>query len=148
MSEKNEKKPTKAEVAKKIEAARERDNELVTGVFRYIEHKNGTLRFRFKKYAQDDYKAYELVDGQRYRLPRMVARHLNNNVHYLEYKALNKSLGDQRVNAGYNDGSIKSPENMQVAEKVRRCEFIPLEFMDDDISPSSLSEVTMVQAQR
>lgn len=144
----SEKKPSKAEIAKKIEASHERDNELVTGVFRYVEHKNGTLRFRFKKYAQDEYKAYELVDGQRYRLPRMVARHLNNNVHYLEYKPLGKTLGDQRVNAGFNDGSIKSPENMQVAEKIRRCEFVPLEFMDDDISPSALSEVTMTQPVR
>lgn len=137
-----EKKITKAELAKRLEGMRERDNELVTGVFRYLEHRGGTLRFRFKRYAQDEYKAYELVDGQKYRLPRMVARHLNQNVHYLAYKTLDKELGKMAVNAAYNDGSLNSPERMQVTEKVPRCEFMSLEFMDDDISPSNIVQVT------
>lgn len=138
---KEEKKITKLDLAKKLEAMRERDNDLVAGIFRYLEHPRGTLRFRFKKYANDEYKAYELVDGQKYNLPRMVARHLNNNVHYLEYKRLDKALGDMVVHSAFNDGSFQSPEKMQVADKVHRCEFRSLEFMDDDIAPSSLVQV-------
>jgi hypothetical protein len=141
---KDEKKLTRADVAKKLEASRERDNELVTGIFDYIEHKKGTLRFRFKKYAQDEFKAYELRDGEKYKLPRMVARHLNNNVHYLEYKALNSLTDDngRPMSAGFNDGSLTCPERMQVTTKVHRCAFRSLEFMDDDLSPSGLVEVT------
>lgn len=139
---KEEKKLTKIDLAKKLEAMRERDNELVVGIFRFIEHPRGTLRFRFKKYANDEYKAYELVDGAKYSLPRMVARHLNNNVHYVEYKRLDKALGDMVVHSAYNDGSLQSPERMQIADKVPRCEFRSLEFMDDDIAPSSLIQVT------
>jgi len=144
---KDEKKLNKIELAKKLEAQHDRDNELVTGIFRYIEHPKGTLRFRFKKYAQDDYKAYELTDGGKYKLPRMVARHLNNNVHYMEYKRLDQQLGDMTghgmtVHAAVNDGSLQSPEKMQIANKVPRCEFRSLEFMDDDIAPSGLVEVT------
>lgn len=138
---KDEKKITKLELAKNLEAMRERDNDLVTGIFRYIEHPRGTLRFRFKKYANDEYKAYELVDGQKYNLPRMIARHLNNNVHYMEYQRLDKTLEGMSVSAGYNDGSLQCPERMQVANKVHRCEFRSLEFMDDDIAPSSLVQV-------
>ena len=63
---KEDRKITKIELGKKLEAMRERDNELVTGIFRYIEHKGGTLRFRYKKYAQDEFKAYELTDGIKY----------------------------------------------------------------------------------
>lgn len=139
---KDEKKLTKAEVAKKIEAARERDNELVTGIFRYIEHPKGTLRFRFKRYAQDEFKAYDLRDGEKYKLPRMVARHLNNGVHYLDYKRLDNQMGEFGIHAGINDGSLQCPERMQVTTKVPRCEFRSLEFMDDDLTPSSLVEVT------
>lgn len=142
---KEEKKLNKIELAKKLESMRERDNELVTGIFRYIEHPKGTLRFRFKKYAQDEFKAYELVDGEKYKIPRMVARHLNNNVHYLEYKKLDKYLDQNSspVRAAYNDGSLSSPERMQITEKVPRCEFRSLEFMDDDIAPSNLVEVAV-----
>ena len=141
---KEEKKLTKGELARKLESMRERDNELVTGIFRYIEHPKGTLRFRFKKYQQDEYKAYELVDGHRYQIPRMVARHLNNNVHYIEYKRLDKFLTDdkQSVMGGINDGSLNSPERMQITDKVPRCEFRSLEFMDDDIAPSNLIQVS------
>lgn len=139
---KDEKKLTKLDVAKKLEASRERDNELVTGIFRYIEHPKGTLRFRYKKYAQDEFKAYELTDGQKYKLPRMVARHLNSNVHYIEYKRLDKNLGEMGMIAGINDGSLQCPERMQVTSKVPRCEFRSLEFMDDDLAPANIVEVT------
>jgi hypothetical protein len=134
---------TKAEGMKKLDAMKERDQQLVTGVFRYIEHKGGTLRFRFHKYPDDGYPQYELQDGQIYKLPRMVARHLNQNVHYREYKHLDKQMGELGVHAAYNDGRANTHERMHVVNKSPRCEFKSLEFMDDDLelNPINLSEV-------
>lgn len=137
------KKLTKLELAKKLDALWERDNELVTGIFRYLEHPKGTLRFRYKKYARDEYREYELRDGEKYSLPRMVVRHLNNDVHYLEYKHLGSEAGRFGMRSAVNDGGIKTTETMHAIEKTPRCEFRSLEFMDDDLSlmPSKIVEV-------
>ncbi len=142
-------KVTKLELAKKMDAMWERDNELVSGIFRYLEHPNGTLNFRYKKYARDEYKHYELKDGERYQLPRMVVRHLNNDVYYKEYKHLGGDSGRFGTRAAMNSGSsanngeIKISENMHSIEKVPRCEFRSLEFMDDDLSLMPSNRITM-----
>jgi hypothetical protein len=160
---KDEKKLTKVELQKNLEARRERDNELVTGIFRYIEHPRSVLRFRFKKYAGDEYKAYELWDGERYRLPRMVARHLNQGVHYIDYKHMPGEQGMLGVRAAstqgtrggmsrsqsaseFSDGLMRNNIAMQVVTKIPRCEFRSLEFMDDDLdlNQANISEVRSV----
>lgn len=66
----------KKEVAKKIAAAKEKDSELVTGTFKNIECPGSSLQFWFKKYDEPPVY-YELLDGQKYTIPRMVAEHLN-----------------------------------------------------------------------
>ena len=140
---KEERKITRHELAKKMDSLHERDNEKVTGIFRYIEHPGGTMRFVFKKYQQDPLRQYELKDGERYQLPRMVVRHLNNQVHYIEYKPLDKQFGDSQIAAAMNDGSGKLKGNMWITAKRPRCEFRSLEFMDEDLdlNPSNLVEV-------
>jgi hypothetical protein len=74
----------------------------------------------------------------------MVARHLNTNVHYLKYNHLDKQFGQDVVHSAmssghsrFGDGKAGNNQNMFVVEKVKRCEFIPLEFMDDDIGLES-----------
>lgn len=161
---KDEKKLTKIELQKNLEAMRERDNELVTGIFRYIEHPRSVLRFRYKKYAGDEYKAYELWDGERYRLPRMVARHLNQNVHYIDYKHMPGQQGALGIRAAstqdprgggslrshsageFSDGLMRNNIALQCVTKVPRCEFRSLEFMDDDLdlNQANISEVRRV----
>ena len=140
---KEERKITRAEAGKKIEAQKERDHEMVTGIFKYIERKGGVLRFRFKKYPHDDFQAYELWDGVKYSLPRMVVRHLNNNVHYLEYKRLQGLEGDMQQGALNGHMETNMAAKMTAVQKVPRCEFRSLEFMDDDIEPSQLVEVKL-----
>lgn len=147
---KDERKLNKAEALKKYEDERDKDHELVTGLFKYDEHKGGTLRFRFKKYAKDPYTQWELTDGVRYKLPRMIARHLNTNVHYLKYSHLDKQLSDQgpthmamgSAHSRFSDGKSPSNHHLYSVEKVKRCQFIPLEFMDDDLG---LEGSTIVQ---
>jgi len=148
---KSDKKPTIADLAKDRQSRRERDNELVTGIFRYIEHTGGTLNFRFKKYAGDEYKEYSLVDGERYKLPRMVARHLNKDVHYTKYKTLDNNFsgvqgGSSSQASRFEDGTRKRSHSMALEEKIHRCEFRSLEFMDDDLDliPANISMVKSV----
>jgi hypothetical protein len=143
------KKPTKVEVMKKVEAQRERDHELITGIFKFHDFRGGTLRFRFKKYAGDDFKEYALLDGERYQLPRMVARHINQNVHYLEYKHLPGENGAQGMRGAYNNGHATQNGSslqgqMYATDKIPRCEFRSLEFMDDDLDMIQ-APVTAVQ---
>lgn len=141
---KEERKMTRGELAKKLDAMHERDNEKVTGIFRYIEHQGGTLRFMFKKYPQDELKKYEFTDGERYQIPRMVARHLNQGIHYTEYKHLDNNFGEQGIRGAINDGSGKLRGHMYATRKVPRCEFRSLEFMDEDLDmvPNRIIEVT------
>lgn len=141
---KEERKMTRGELAKKLDAMHERDNEKVTGIFRYLEHQGGTLRFMFKKYPQDELRKYELRDGERYKIPRMVARHLNQEVYYTEYKHLPNNFGEQGTRGAINDGSGRLAGNMYEASKRYRCEFRSLEFMDEDIDiqPNRIIEVT------
>ncbi len=135
-------KPTKVEALKRLEAQREKDNEQVTGVFRYIEHPGGTLRFRFHKYEGDGFPQYELRDGQIYKIPRMVARHLNKEVHYKKYSHLDQGFDSRGPVQTAADGRAGS-SSMVAVDKVPRCEFKSLEFMDEDLelNPVKLTEV-------
>lgn len=135
------KKLSKAEAFKKLEEQREKDHELVSGLFKFDEHKGGTLRFRFKKYAKDNYSQWEFTDGKRYRIPRMIAVHLNTNVHYLSYNHLDKNFAETGATfsaaptekSRFADGKAPNNHSMYSIEKVRRCQFIPLEFCADDL---------------
>src|ERR1035437_830404 len=89
-------KMSKVELSKKIAAMKERDLELVTGIFNYREKPKGKICFNFCKYA-DDNKKYELEDGKRYRIPRMVAKHLNTNCYYVEYTRAGGAFANQDV---------------------------------------------------
>jgi hypothetical protein len=141
-----DRKLTRAEAQKKLEAQSERDHEMVTGVFRFLEMPGSILRFMFQKYPQDGFVRYELVDGQIYKLPRMVARHLNQNVHYRRYTHLDKKFGDQVVQQASLGRSDREQSQMYSIDKIPRCEFKSLEFMDEDLelNPSKLSEVRKV----
>ena len=78
------KKITREELARQIKKNRDRDAELVTGVFKNLENPatnggRGSVVFSYKFYSDDPNTVYELCDGERYTLSRGVARHLNNN---------------------------------------------------------------------
>lgn len=138
------KKMTKAEAARKVANMQARDAELVYGVFKNLETPRGTLVFSIKIYPGDDFKEYELRDGERYRIPRGVAKHLNNNCYYKEYQHLPGEFGDTGVRGAFNDGRLRAA-NMQMAKKVHRFAFHSLEYMDDDteMTPTNLVEVTV-----
>jgi len=142
-------KMSKDELARQIKRMRDRDAELVTGIFRNRENPasaggRGMVLFNFKAYPGDPFETYELFDGERYELPRGVARHLNTNCFYKEYQHLPGEFGAQGVRGAAADGKYKS-HNLQMAKKIHRYEFVSLEYMDDDpdMMQSGLVEVTV-----
>lgn len=139
------KRMTKQEVEKMIAKMKDRDSELVTGIFKNLETPGGTAMFSYHIYPETENIGYELRDGERYQIPRGVARHLNNNCFYREYKHLRGEFGDTGIRAGFNDGRMRA-DNMQASRKVHRYAFHSLEFMDDDIelrAPANLLEVSV-----
>lgn len=94
---------------------REKDMRIVKGMFKYDELRGGVLKFHYKKYKEVPLKNYELVDGQVYDLPYMVAKHLNNHCWYPVHQYMHDEAG--KVTA-------------RIGEKIHRVSFIPLDFID------------------
>lgn len=75
--------PVKKEMDKKeLKARRDRERELVKGVFKFYEAPGQTLRFVFRKWKEDPVETYELTDEEEYTIPLGVAIHLNENGWY------------------------------------------------------------------
>lgn len=119
---------------KDLKYQRDRDREMVRGIFRFYEVPGGTLSFSFRKYREDEIETYTLNDGEIYTIPRGVAHHLSNNCWYPEYE-------------------YKRDENMRntamLSKKKRRCSFDPLDFMDIDelneLRPANIETVTILK---
>lgn len=96
---------------------RAKDHKNVKGIFRCYEPRGGSFTFSFKKYPGDKVQKYTLVDGEKYDLPLMVAKHLNQNCWYPRHSHVLDANGNAILDAG---------------KKVQRCSFESLEFMDED----------------
>ena len=104
------------------EQMRQRDAELVEGKFTFNEVPGGTLKFSYKKYKNDPVKSYTLVDGNIYKIPRGVAKHLVETGSYRQHEYAKDADGKDIVIKG---------------RKITRYSFEPLGFFDDDIADSS-----------
>lgn len=123
---------------KKVEAMRAKDKEVVKGIFRFYEMPNGQLEFVHRAYPGDPVEKYTMVDGQIYSVPLGVAKHLNKNGWYPEYKHIQDPDGkNMQLATGTNRGQY-------VAKKIRRFGFQGLDFVDmDDFKPeNNISVVT------
>lgn len=109
---------------------RDKDRELVKGKFIFHEVPGGTMSFSIKIHKEDPVENYTLVDGEMYSLPLGVARHLNRNCWYPIYSHLS---GEKGVSAGLSASLYgSSGQSMKIGQKVRRCSFQSLEFLDID----------------
>lgn len=99
------------------EYMRDKDREIVKGIFHFYEVPGGTLRFSYRKYKGENVQNYELTDGQIASVPLGVAKHLNKE-------------GKYPVHAYTVDKDGNS--TMKVGTKVRRFAFQSLEFVDID----------------
>lgn len=118
---------------------RDKDRQMVKGIFRFHECPGGVMSFVFKYWKEDPVERYDMVDGQIYSVPLGVAKHLNNNCWYPEYSFIK---GDGKTVAAYSpDGQV-----MKVSRKVKRCSFQSLEFIDlEDIGNSEASTIVAVE---
>lgn len=118
------------DIKKDASYLRDKEKEMVRGVFKFYEVQGGSMSFVFKKHKGDQIEKYEMVDGGVYTVPLAVAKHLNNDCWYPVHK--------------YTMDENGKP-SQRVSEKVQRCGFQSLEFtdMDDfDSGPSRLVSVT------
>ncbi len=106
-----------------LKVQQEKDREIVKGIFRFHEVPGGQMEFVFKKYKGDKLEKYTLIDGQTYSLPLGVAKHLNTNCWYPSYNYKNDEQGRPVTT---------------MAEKIRRCSFQSLEFVDIDEVPNTV----------
>ena len=132
MAEKQaELKPTveKKEPPKNLKYQRDKDREIVKGIFKFYEVPGGSMSFVYRAYKEDQVERFDLVDGQVYKLPLGVAKHLNKNGWYpLHTYALDE----------YGKPAMK------IGQKVRRFGFQSLEFVDiDDITPEGSPLITV-----
>lgn len=94
---------------------RDQDKELVKGVFRFYEVPGGTMALMYRKYKGQKPEKYSMADGQIYTIPLGVAKHLNNDCWY-------------PIHAYATDADGKPSQ--RISQKVKRCGFQSLEFMD------------------
>ena len=102
-----------------LENKRAEEQKMVRGIFRFHEVPGGQMDFVFRKYKGDKLEKYSMKDGEVYEVPLGVARHLNTNCWYPVY--------------GHSDASKASVEEsalMSIKEKVRRCSFQSLDFVE------------------
>ena len=121
---------TRDEMAKKLKIARDKDREMVKGVFKYYEVPGGMVGFCIKIYDEDPLEKYELYDGQVYTIPLGVAKHLNNNTWYPVHE--------------YGRNEDGSPLQ-RIGQKIRRMAFQSLEFMDMEGMGDNISRITTVE---
>ena len=124
-------KSTDKPVRPNLRYLRDKDREPVRGKFIFHEVPGGLMSFVYKAYKEDDIERFDLVDGEIYTLPLGVAKHLNKNCWY-------------PVHAYAMDENGRP--TMKIGQKVRRCSFQSLEFVDiDDMTPVGTSDVVTVE---
>ena len=113
---------------------RDRDRELVKGIFKNFEQRGGTLSFCTKFYKEDPVEKWELTDEMVYSLPRCVARHIRTNMWY-------------PIHAHAVDANGKN--TVKIGQKIRRADFQSLEFSDlDEVQPQIITVEKAVFAGR
>ena len=115
MAAPNNKKVESKPIPENLKFKRDKDRTPVRGKFIFHEVQGGKLDFCFRAYQGDPIEIYHLSDGEVATIPLGVAKHLNMNCWYPSYK--------------YSDDEAGRPQ-MKIGQKIRRCSFQSLEFID------------------
>jgi hypothetical protein len=123
--------PTKDQKPKQnMRYLRDKDREMVRGIFRFHEVPGGVMSFSFKAYKEDPVENFTLRDGDVYTIPLGVAKHLNKNLCYPVHEYIKDESG----------AAVQ-----RIGRMVRRASFQSLEFVDtDDLSPIGIPETDLV----
>ncbi len=103
------------EQKKKLKYMRDKDRELVRGIFKFYEVPGGSMSFVYKAYKEDQVENYSFSDEGIYTIPIGVAKHLNKNGWY--------PIHQHQVNEQGIPTAV-------IGKKVRRFGFQSLEFTD------------------
>ena len=108
---------------------RNKNKEAVRGKFHFHEVPGGTLSFSILIDKGDKVTNYTLVDQEVYSIPLGVAKHLNTNCWYPTYGY----IGADQIQASLPTSLYgASGQHMKINQKIRRCSFQSLEFLDID----------------
>lgn len=104
---------------KSKKTSQEKDKQIVSGIFRNPESSGGNLEFRFKKYKGDSVQKYFFVDGREYKIPLMVAKHINKTCRYPKHSYVLDADGNptKSVNQYVQRFSFESMDFQQEDEK-------------------------------
>ena len=117
-------------IKESLKYQRDKDRQMVKGIFHFYEVPGGSMSFNFRKYKEDPVERFDMVDGQVYTIPLGVAKHLNNNGNYPIHRY-----------AKDDSGSV----SMKIGQRVNRFGFQSLEFMDIADMPNDSSEIVTVE---
>lgn len=106
---------------------RDKDREIVKGMFRFFEVPGGLLKFSYKKYREDQVEDYALQDGMVYNIPLGVAKHLN-------------TFGKYPVHAHRQDEAGNSSQ--YVGKTISRFAFHSMDFIDYDENKNNIELMT------
>lgn len=124
----------------KLTYQRDKEREMVRGIFRYFAVPGGVLKFPFRKYKGDKIERYELRDGEVYTLPLGVAIHLNENCKYPEYEY----IPGMNVQSGL--GIDRTSPAMRIQKWVHRTAFQSLDFTNEEVLNKPLKEIVTVES--
>lgn len=121
-------------LGKSLKWRRDRDREIVKGMFKFYEVPGGSMSFVYRAYKEDKTERYDMLDGNVYSIPLGVARHLNKNGWYPVHAHTMDEHGVPRTKIGH---------------KKRRFGFQSLEFVDmDDLVEEGVGIVTVQRVNR
>lgn len=121
-------------LGKSLKWRRDRDREIVKGMFKFYEVPGGSMSFVYRAYKEDKTERYDMLDGNVYSIPLGVARHLNKNGWYPVHAHTMDEHG--------------MPQ-MKIGHKKRRFGFQSLEFVDmDDLVEEGVGIVTVQKVNR
>lgn len=125
------KKESAAKIKSTLNYRRDKDREMVRGIFRFHEVPGGTYAFSYRAYKGDPIEKFTLTDGEICTIPLGVAKHLNKNCWYPVHEYAKTEKGEMHTKIG---------------RQVHRCSFQSLEFVDiEELQPDKdLVTVQMV----
>ena len=127
---------------------KDRDAELIRGIFHYYEVPGGMMELVYRKH-KGKVENYTLVDGEVCQIPVGLARHLNTNCWYPIYEHSTVDSSMQRGVIARSQGSPHKNTMMRIAKKIKRVGFQTLEFTEYenmDHRPTNIVGVETVNA--
>lgn len=115
-----------------MKAEQQKDEQLVCGVFRNLEHDGVGAKIVRKKYANHTLLPWNFIDGHTYSIPIYLAKHINQECYYTIYENIRNPLmindATQLNNMANRNNDANPYATMKIARKKHRYAFYPLDY--------------------